>query len=314
METLAVRPLLPFWAAWLALVLAYDHRRGFSIAAVGLATTLIVGIVRYFVLVFAYLEHDQILTEAGRGLAAPALALGLSGFGLGVAAADVLHRSTYALPAPNAPTPEAAFLWDGGACAFPPVLGSPESLPAERSFDTLLVSVQRLGLVPRVAHEYDGLIGPDTRVAFVVAPVRPPPGRVLDQLKSFVQAGGALVVVDDMGIGRDGSAGDFLRPFEITLEYHGSGEGSSQSPPHVHLGGGMKPLAVPDSMTVLASALRGRGRVVYLSDARSFSRRGLGHCFAHPWKEARERYEMIYVLLRDVLALAPLDRRYYGIL
>ncbi len=251
---------------------------------------------------------------AGRGLAAPALALGLSGFWLGVVAADALHRSTYALPAPNAPTPEAAFLWDGGACAFPPVLGSPESLPAERSFDTLLVSVQRLGLVPRVAHEYDSLLGPDTRVVFVVAPVRPPPERILGQLKSFVQAGGALVVVDDMGIGRDGSAGDFLRPFEITVEYHASGEGSSQTPPHVHLGGGMKPLAVPDPKTALASALRGRGRVVYLSDARSFSRRGLGHCFAHPWKAARERYEMIYVLLRDVLALAPLDRRSYGIL
>ena len=75
-------------------------------------------------------------------------------------------------PSRIAPVSEVTFLWQGGACAFPPVLGTPDSLPADRCFDTLLVSVQRLGLVPRVAYTFDeDFLRPETRAMFVVAPV-----------------------------------------------------------------------------------------------------------------------------------------------
>jgi hypothetical protein len=58
----------------------------------------------------------------------------------------------------------------------------------------------------------------------------------------------------------------------------------------------------------------GRGQVVYLWDAADFSRQGLGHCFARPWKSARARYETIFTLLGNVLRIAPGDRRFYGVL
>ena len=41
--------------------------------------------------------------------------------------------------------------------------GRPTRVPADRSYDTLLVATQRLGLVPRVAFTYDDLLQPETR-------------------------------------------------------------------------------------------------------------------------------------------------------
>jgi hypothetical protein len=43
-------------------------------------------------------------------------------------------------------------------------------------------------------------------------------------------------------------------------------------------------------------------------------RQGLGHCFARPWKAARDRYETIFGIVRDLLRIAPGDRRFYGVL
>ena len=63
---------------------------------------------------------------------------------------------------------------------FRPCSESPGSLPADRCFDTLLVAVQRLGLVPRVAYTFDeDFLTPETRAMFVVAPVNAPPARTM---------------------------------------------------------------------------------------------------------------------------------------
>ena len=70
----------------------------------------------------------------------------------------------------------------------------------------------------------------------------------------------------------------------------------------------------PAADAFVARKLVEQGQVVYLSDAADFSRQGLGHCFARPWKTARARYETIYGIFRDVLRIAPGDRRFYGIL
>ncbi len=45
-----------------------------------------------------------------------------------------------------------------------------------------------------------------------------------------------------------------------------------------------------------------------------FSRKGMGHCFARPWKLARRRYETILSLFRDILQVTPGTRRFYGVL
>ncbi len=249
------------------------------------------------------------------GMALPAILLGLTGLWSGVAAAEGLNRSIYAWPQPNVPVSEVTFLWQGGACAYPAVLGSPGSLPADRCFDTLLVSVQRLGLVPRVAYTFDeDFLTPDTRAMFVVAPVNAPPVRTMARLRDFVRKGGNLIVLDDSRIGERGSAKNFLGLFDASITYHGAQSHGANQRPHVHVGGGMEPVKVPAADAFVARKLYEQGQVVYMSDAADFSREGLGHCFARPWKTARARYETIFTLFRDVLRIAPADRRFYGVL
>ncbi len=211
----------------------------------------------------------------------------------------------------NSPVSEVTFLWQGGACAFPPVLGTPGSLPADRCFDTLLVSVQRLGLVPRVAYTFDqDLLKTETLAMFIVAPVDAPPPKTLARLRDFVRAGGSLIVLDDTKIGQRGSAKDFLRLFDATVTYHGAESHDHAERPHVHVGGGMLPIKAPAADAFVAQQRCGRGDVVYMTDAADFSREGMGHCFTRPWKAARARYDTIFMLLRDVLRIAPENRRF----
>lgn len=247
------------------------------------------------------------------GLIGTAIFLGLLGGWAGIAASEGLHRWIYAWPQPNSPIDGVTFLWRGGACAFPPVLGTPPSLPADRSFDTLLVSTQRLGLVPRVAYTYEDLLRPETRAVCAIAPVDVPPAEAIDRLKEFVQGGGNFVVIDDGRYNGRGSAKEFLAAFDVPITYHGATENDANSRPHVHLGGGMETLKIPSEKSFAARKRSGQGQVVYLSDAAHFSREGLGHCFARPWEEAKGRYETIYFVLRDVLGIAPQERRSYGI-
>ena len=249
------------------------------------------------------------------GLAATAVFFGLLGCWSGVAASEVLHRWVYAWPPPNSPVDEVTFLWQGGACAFPPVLGTPSALPVDRCFDTLLVSVERLGLVPRVAYTFDAdFLKPETRAMFVVAPVNLPPARTIERLKTFVRDGGHLVIIDDFRFGEQGSAKAYLAAFDVPITYHAASDGGESVRLHVHLDGGMGSIPVPAADAFAARKLFGRGQVVYLSDAIDFSRQGLGHCFTRPWKAARARFETIFLILRDVLGIAPGDRRSYGII
>jgi hypothetical protein len=76
----------------------------------------------------------------------------------------------------------------------------------------------------------------------------------------------------------------------------------------------MESVSVPAADAFVARRSYEKGQVVYITDAADFSREGLGHCFARPWKQARARYETIFVLFRDLLRIAPGDRRFYGIL
>ncbi len=256
------------------------------------------------------------LAMASRGLALPTIVLGLVGSWAGMAAAEGAHRRVYAWPAPNARVDEVMFLWQGGACAFPPVLGTSDSVPLDRSYDTLMVAVQRLGLVPRAAYTYDEMLEPDPRAVFVIAPVNTPPKETMARLREFVRSGGNLIVMDDSRIGEKGSARAFLDEFDVSIVYHGPAqgqEGEGHSRPHVHIGG-MEAVPVPAPDAFLARKATGRGQVVYLWDAANFSRNGLGHCFARPWGSAKGRYETLFAVMRDVLGIAAGDRRFYGVL
>jgi hypothetical protein len=246
-------------------------------------------------------------------MALAAVLCGLGGLWTGLALSEGLHRWIYAWPEPNARISEVAFLWQGGECAFPPVLGTPESTPADRCYDTLMVSVQRLGLVPRVAYTYDqDLFRPDTRVIFVIAPVNVPPAATLSRIKDFVRRGGSLIVMDDSRIGERGSANEFLKLFDASITYHGPSADHSAEKPHVHIAG-MDLIKTPSTETFATRKVHEQGQLVYLWDAKDYSREFLGHCFARPWKAAKARYDTIYSLFRDILHVAPGDRRFYGV-
>jgi hypothetical protein len=246
------------------------------------------------------------------GAALPILLGGLVGAWGGVSLADRVHRSFYDLGPPRAPVHEVSFLWQGGNCAFPPVLGDIGSLPLDRAFDTLFVSTQRLGLVPRVAYEYDrDLLTNHTRALFVIAPVDHPPESALSRIESFVRQGGALIVVDDGPGG--GSAKDYLNRFGIDLFY--SSRTGSNGEPFVHSTvSGLAGLNnVPDERTFVGHRAFGKGHVVYMREAKDYSRIGMGHCFNRPGRTARAKYDTVFWLLRDVLNLKVDDRRYYGV-
>ncbi len=239
---------------------------------------------------------------------------GLLGVWGGVYGADQAHLVFYDAVSPRSPVSEVSFLWQGGSCAFPPVLGSVGSLPMDRAFDTLLVSVQRLGLVPRVAYTYDqDLLTPNTRSLVVIAPVDHPPQSMLSRIESFVRRGGSLIVMDDGRLGGTGSAADYMRLFQIDLHY--TQRAGPKGEPLVHSSlSGLTPIdhrQRPD--TFLGHRAYGAGHVVYLREASHFSRASMGHCFTRPGKVARGSYEMIFWIFRDLLGLAPGDRKYYGL-
>ncbi len=249
------------------------------------------------------------LTEARLGL----IGLFIGGWG-GVLISDRVHADLYDLGPSRSPVHEVAFLWQGGSCAFPPVLGDTGSLPMDRAFDTLFVSVQRLGFVPRVAYTYDkDLFTSDTRVLFVIAPVMNPPRSTLSRIQSFVQEGGMLIILDDGRLGGSGSAGDYLKTFGVHLKYTVSSTASNQ--PHVHssLEGLSELKDTPASDVFVGYQAFGDGHVVYMREASEFSRAKMGHCFSRPGKSASERYKTIFWLLTNILKPVENDRRYYGI-
>jgi hypothetical protein len=249
------------------------------------------------------------------GGALPVFLGGLLGIWGGLLGTDRVHRVVYDLGPPRSPVHEVSFLWQGGSCAFPPVLGSIDPLLVDRSFDTLLVSLQRLGLVPRVAYTYDSdLFTANTRALFVIAPVDHPPQSTLSRIESFVRQGGSLVIIDDGRLGGNGSAPDYMRTFGIDLHYVKQRGAQNEDVVHSSLSGITEMTNGRASDTFIGHRAHGWGHVVYMRDAAQFSRTGMSHCFTRPGKISRSRYETIFSLVRDVIHLDVGDRRYYGIL
>ena len=135
----------------------------------------------------------------------------------------------------------------------------------------------------------------------------------MSRMKDFVRRGGSLIVMDDSRIGERGSAKDFLKLFDVSITYHGAGADHGGQKPHVHIGG-MDLIKAPSAEAFVTRKIHEQGQVVYIWDAGDFSRQGMGHCFARPWKAAKARYDTIYSLLRDILHVVPGDRRSYGVL
>ena len=195
------------------------------------------------------------------------------------------------------------------------MLGTPGSLPADRSFDTLLVSVQRLGLVPRVAYTYDeDLLRPETRTMFVVAPVNAPAGGAPRTSENVRPERGQP---DHPGRRPSGSGAVPRRSsaaFDVSITYHADPNNDGAPAPHVHLGGGMDPIKVPAADAFVARKVyRARAIGLHVGCGRLLPR-GPGALLRPTVEGRRARYETIFFLLRDALGLGPAERRTYGVI
>ncbi len=243
------------------------------------------------------------------------LSMLLGGFWAGIILSSQLHFWVHASPQPRVPVSVVSFRWRGGECAFPPVLGANENLAADVSYDTLRVSVQRLGLVPQVHYsDSEEMLGPSTRVFVVISPVESPDTHLLERIRSYVINGGHLVIVDDRRLDGHGSASAYLRTFGDSLAFshrHTPDGGVHRS---VTIQGSFTVLSPPDGECFVARRSVGAGSITYMRDAVLFSRESMGHCFSRPWQSALVKYKTVYWLFDQVLGVVSHDRRFYGVL
>jgi hypothetical protein len=125
---------------------------------------------------------------------------------------------------------------------------------------------------PTVARYYGANhLRSDIRVVFVIAPVNVSPANTMSRLKDFVRRGGSLIVMDDSRIGERGSAKDFLKQFDVSITSHGAGAGHGAEKPHVHIAG-MDLIRTPSAETFATRKVYEQGQLVYLWDAKDYSR------------------------------------------
>lgn len=214
--------------------------------------------------------------------------------------------------------PEVRFQWDGGQAGFPPVLGAAVDRD-EVVFDTLFVATQRVGLRPQIAwenaHSFDVgddalLEGSDRLPAALVImnPVVIPSAEYFQRLRSYLEQGGKVMIVDRYASAATGAMAAYLRALGLEGGLH-VGEGA----PHID-GPGFEPISLPEpSMQAMARSV-GRGKLVLVADSELLSRKGIGHSFAVPWQSADRALRSWFTLLSKVLSLAPSERRLHGLI
>ncbi|MEW6744616.1 MAG: DUF4350 domain-containing protein [Planctomycetota bacterium] len=246
------------------------------------------------------------VARAGGTRAGLLLLLASAGGGGGAYLAQFLSSLAYEVPPARVPPPHVTFLWEGGYCAFPPVLGGLGDLPLDATFDTLFTTTQRLGLEPRVAYRYeDALEGSDALA--VINPLDDPPQSMLDAVVPWCDEGGKLIIIDSEKHAQTSAAPRWLERFQIDLSSCGAEH------PHFHVSG-MSALELAAPELSAFERAHGKGKVVFVVGADSLTREGLGHCFRVPGRSTARLYESVFHLLRDTCGLTAGDRRTYGIL
>ncbi|MBL8695225.1 MAG: hypothetical protein JNJ88_14120 [Planctomycetes bacterium] len=214
--------------------------------------------------------------------------------------------------------PEVRFQWEGGQAGFPPVLGATVDRD-EVVFDTLFVATQRLGLRPQIAWKIARcfetgddaqLEGTDRLPAalIILNPVVVPSDAYFRQLRSYLESGGNVMIIDRFASASSGALAAYLRALGLEGGLH-VGEGA----PHID-GPGFDPIPLPEpSMQAMVRTV-GRGRLVLAADSELLSRKGIGHAFAVPWQSADRALRSWFTLLSKVLNLAPRERRLHGLI
>jgi hypothetical protein len=176
------------------------------------------------------------------------------------------------------------FLWDGGAAAFPPTIGSLGALPAEYAFDTLYVQCIRAGARPRVIRSRAEMARNTSRALWIMNPIVPFTDDELNRLSTFVEDGGTIVVSSPWNAA-DSLASDsrFLQQPIEQLQQRNLLPKVSTSPigQRTFDDSGVHAYAVNGELDV-CELTRTNGRCIWCGPSGLLSREGLGHCFGLP--------------------------------
>ena len=199
--------------------------------------------------------------------------------------------------------------WIGGACAFPPSIGSIGKTKRELAFDTLLTDIARTGVWPKVVRRYDQSLLPTTSIVFLVNPMWEPPREFATRLKHWVQDGGTLVVVDpEDSTWNDTSADTYLSLMGLEADDFDREDRDVWNP--VRPGDGFATGASDFDWVRRES---GSGVVLHAFGSEKLSRTGIGHSFTLPSKRIRERLQDLYSIVDAAAGREELGRHTYAL-
>jgi len=223
-----------------------------------------------------------------------------------------------ALPEPIRPMPEVGFMRERCAFHIPELTTLPDESP--HSYHTFYVWTQKVGLIPRTDNLLDCL--KDTEITIIINPRGEFTDEMLDSVEGYVREGGGLLVLDRPYKGepavqtgheqhvRWSTANDVLERFGLSFEgvvvdstvVRDVAAGDSLTMERVGTVLGGEPLLVlPDGRAVLSIAEFGKGRVVALPAADSFSDAVLGTTSQVPDENQLKLYRLQFRILDEIL-------------
>jgi len=231
----------------------------------------------------------------GRRLGFGGILIGvLLGWALFSWSACKVHAVWYELPTPAEDIPYVYFDLDISDIAIEPQPASADAYDAAREFDTLFVWTQRVQLIPQLVRgESRGGVLPGH--TYVI--INPRSGLVEDVLfgvRSYIEEGGTLVLLDCCGREASGSV-ELLSSLGLEL----AGVCGSE---RVLVGGATAEYEVSPSLSIAVSqAFLGGGRVIVISDSTAFSNLSLGGAFTVPSGVQEVLYNVWFEVLLDVV-------------
>lgn len=238
------------------------------------------------------------------GLLAAMLASAASGYWFAEQVEIRLEDRAYPVVQAVESPPTLAIEWSNGIAEYMPVLGTPDDAVPSRGFETMFAAVQRSGVFPILTDDVDFLFSHDA--VMLLNPAEPYSAEFGERLRSYLDAGGRVVIAVDTTVLRPAALASLADPLGIEFAL-----GDPREPQLVLRGA--TPVPAPGGF-VLATKQVGAGKLVVALHAENWSRERMGHCFSRPSRKQLSAYECLHEILSTHLGVAPQVRRSYRIL
>jgi hypothetical protein len=207
-------------------------------------------------------------------------AVGFLAFGASARLIQSVNLQNYPLPEPHTPVPQLNFESEHSQFFVPELRLARNE---DKDLSTFYLWTQRIGIVPRkFATLEDAMAQPGGQM--ILEPAKPFDDGELASLKSFVETGGTLYILDDPS-NRASSSGPLMRQFGLEFEMRPVADvGYRQGDPQDVLwrGGGRikggKPIHMaPDSTVNCVRSMIGEGQVIAFANSHVFERKTMGY-------------------------------------